>query len=179
MAQCFTEEERKLRKKIARQTTVKDCYVCKKTAASTGAPLLSCAKCRAVRYCSSSCQKAHWKVHKHECREMKGKKAKPKLNHYQKECQSALVDALQCQRRGDRAGEGMAYCNLGIAYQRLGQFERAVEFHSKDLAIALEVGDRAGEGVTYGNLSTAYKALGQLERAAEFRGKYLAMQSSH
>merc|ERR1740115_627868 len=145
-------KERKLRKKIARQTTVKDSYVCKKTAASTGAPLLSCAKCRAVRYCSSACQKAHWKVHKHECREMKEKKAaKPKLNDYQKECQRALVDALQCQRRGDRAGEGRAYCTLGNAYHDLGQFERAVEFHSKDLAIALEVGDRAGEGMAYCN----------------------------
>ena len=129
---------------------------------------------------SSACQKAHWKVHKHECREMKEKKAaKPKLNRYQEECQRALVDALQCQRRGDRAGEGWAYCTLGNAYLRLGQFERAVEFYSKHLVLALEVGDKAGEGRTYGNLSNAYKALGQLERAAEFRGKYLAMQSSH
>merc|ERR1712166_1699432 len=97
--------------------------------------------------------KAHWKVHKHECREMKEKKAaKPKLNHYQEECQRALVDALQCQRSGDRAGEGMAYCELGYAYNRLGQYERAVEFISKVLTIALEVEDRAEEGRAYGNL---------------------------
>ena len=117
-------------------------------------------------------------MHKHECEEMKGKKAaKPKLNlnQYQEECQRALVDALQCQRRGDRAGEGRAYCNLGCAYKSLGQFERAVEFHSKHLAIALEVGNRAGEGAAYGNLGNAYDSLGQFERAVEFHSKDLAI----
>ena len=55
-------------------------------------------------------------MHKHECREMEGNKtAKPKLNRYQEECQRALVDALQCERSGDRAGEGRAYGNLGNA----------------------------------------------------------------
>jgi tetratricopeptide (TPR) repeat protein len=108
---------------------------------------------------------------------MKEKKAaKPKLNRYQEECQRALVDALQCQRRGDRAGEGRAYLSLGNAYYKLGQFGRAVEFHSKDLAIALEVGDKAGEGRAYGNLSNTYKALGQLERAVEFKVKYFAIK---
>ena len=113
-------------------------------------------------------------MHKHECREMEGKKAaKPKLNRYQEECQRALVDALQCERSGDRAGEGRAYCNLGNAYISLGQFERAVEFHRKHLAIALEVGDRAGEGRAYGNLGNAYESLGQFERAVEFYSKDL------
>jgi tetratricopeptide (TPR) repeat protein len=103
---------------------------------------------------------------------MEGKKAaEPKLNRYQEECQRALLDALQCERSGDRAGEGRAYCNLGIAYDCLGQSERAVELHSKGLAIALEVGDRAGEGRTYCNLGNAYESLGQSEQAAEFRSK--------
>ena len=57
-----------------------------------------------------------------------------------------LVIALEV---GDRAGEGLAYGNLGCAYHSLGQFEKAVEYHSKHLAIALEVGDRAGVGIAY------------------------------
>ena len=60
---------------------------------------------------------------------------------------------------------GRAYRNLGWAYYSLGQFNRAAEFHSKHLAIALEVGDRAGEGTVYGNLGDSYNRLGQFSRA--------------
>jgi hypothetical protein len=34
----------------------------------------------------------------------------------------------------------MAYGNLGIAFKSLGQFEKAVEYHNKCLAIAKEKG---------------------------------------
>ncbi len=47
---------------------------------------------------------------------------------------------------GDRAGEGAAYGNLGIAYQSLGDYVKAIEYHAQKLTIAKEVGDRAGEG---------------------------------
>ena len=58
---------------------------------------------------------------------------------------------------GDRAGEGRAYCNLGIAYDSLGNFKQAIDYHILDLTIAKEVGDRAGEGRAYGNLGNAYR----------------------
>ncbi len=41
---------------------------------------------------------------------------------------------------GDRAGEGAAYANLGIAYQSHGDYAKAIEYHTQDLAIAKEVG---------------------------------------
>jgi hypothetical protein len=50
-------------------------------------------------------------------------------------------------RLGTEHGEGRAYANLGNSYDNLGQHERAVEFHSKRLAIAFEVGGRAGENL--------------------------------
>ena len=78
---------------------------------------------------------------------------------------------------GDREGEGRAYDNLGIVYLKLGQFERAVEFQSKYLAISLEVGDSAGEVKAYGILGAAYIKLGQLERGAEFLRKPKVMSS--
>ena len=55
---------------------------------------------------------------------------------------------------GDRAGEGMAYGCLGIAYDSQGDFSKVIEHHAQDLAITKEVGDRAGEGRTQGNLGT-------------------------
>ena len=32
------------------------------------ARLLTCSRCRRVKYCTSACQKADWKDHKAECR---------------------------------------------------------------------------------------------------------------
>ena len=49
---------------------------------------------------------------------------------------------------GDRAGEGRSLwksrCN---AYQSLGDYQKAIEYHEKHLKIAKEIGDRAGEGL--------------------------------
>jgi hypothetical protein len=52
---------------------------------------------------------------------------------------------------GDRAGEGKTYGNLGNAYQWLGDFSKANEYHMQKLDIAKEVGDRAGESQAYGS----------------------------
>ena len=51
---------------------------------------------------------------------------------------------------GDRAGEGAAYGNLGIASESLADYQKAIECHEKLLKIAIEIGDRAGEGAAYG-----------------------------
>ena len=167
---CYTKEERKLRKQVAKDTTVKACAVCSKTRITTGKKLLSCAGCMGVRYCSEACQLKDWPAHKEVCggsavAKQNKKKKKKQLFDQQQECQKWQVAALRCQKNGDRAGEGRAYCHLGIAYRRLGHFAKAVEFHEKDLAIAREVGDRKGEGVAYGNLGNAYKSLGQFAKA--------------
>ena len=47
------------------------------------------------------------------------------------------------------------YSTLGNAYQKLGSFSKAIEYHTQRLAIAKEVGDRAGEGRAYANLGSA------------------------
>lgn len=51
----------------------------------------------------------------------------------------------------DRSGEGCAYGNLDIAYQK------AIEYHQLDLKITKEVGDRSGEGSAYDDLGNAYQ----------------------
>ena len=74
---------------------------------------------------------------------------------------------------GDRAGEGAAYGSLGIAYNLLGDYQKAIEYHEKDLKIAKEIGDRAGEGGAYGNLGIAYRSLGDYQKAIEYHEKHL------
>mgnify|MGYP002777061927 CR=1 FL=1 len=65
----------------------------------------------------------------------------------------------------DRRGEGIALGSLGIAYDSLGQYERAINYHQQYLTIVREIGDRHGEGYGLGNLGNAYYSLGQYERA--------------
>ena len=76
---------------------------------------------------------------------------------------------------GDRAGEGQAYGNLGVAYDSLGDFRRPmpIAYHEKDLKIAIEIGDRAGEGGAYGNLGIANRSLGDFRKAIEYHEKEL------
>ena len=74
---------------------------------------------------------------------------------------------------GDKAGEGRAYGNLGIAYRSLGDFHKAIEYHECDLQIAKEVGDKAGEGRAYGNLGNAYNSLGDFHKAIEYHERGL------
>ncbi|XP_044168980.1 tetratricopeptide repeat protein 28-like [Acropora millepora] len=74
---------------------------------------------------------------------------------------------------GDRAGEGRASANMGIAYRSLGDFRKAIEYHEKDLKIAIEIGDRAGEGGAYGNLGNAYFSLGDFRKAIKYHEKDL------
>ena len=79
------------------------------------------------------------------------------------------------QKLGNRYDEGAHLGNLGIAYAKLGQVERAIEFHEQALAIAREIGDRRGEGAHLGNLGLAYSNLGQVERAIEYYEQALAI----
>ncbi len=74
---------------------------------------------------------------------------------------STTRSAWRLQRRW----EGRAYGSLGNAYQSLGDFSKAIEYHTHCLAIAKEVGDRAGEGAAYGNLGNAYQSLGDFSKA--------------
>ena len=62
---------------------------------------------------------------------------------------------------------------LGNAYQSLGGYAKAIEYHTQWLAIAKEVGDRAGEGGAYGNLGNAYGSQGDFAKAIEYHTQCL------
>ena len=77
---------------------------------------------------------------------------------------------LEAKQNNSRFEEGRAYCNLGNAYDSLGDFQRAIEYHEKDLSIAKDVGDWVGEGQAYYNLGISYLNLDSLnESLAHFR----------
>ena len=76
---------------------------------------------------------------------------------------------------GDVSGESSCYTNLGYAYQSLGNFSKAIEYHEKALEIFKEIGGISGESKCYMNLGIAYRSLGDFKRAIEFYEKSLEL----
>ena len=63
---------------------------------------------------------------------------------------------------------GASLTSLGIAYDSLGQSERAIDFFQQSLDIKKEIGDIQGESNSLNNLGNACYFLGQYERAIAF-----------
>ncbi|BAY16432.1 hypothetical protein NIES21_22600 [Anabaenopsis circularis NIES-21] len=61
-----------------------------------------------------------------------------------------------------------ALTSLGNAYNSLGEYQRAIEFHQQCLEISREIGDRNGVGSSLNNLGNAYNSLGEYQRAIDF-----------
>jgi tetratricopeptide (TPR) repeat protein len=85
----------------------------------------------------------------------------------------AALDAAR--QLNDRAAEGRHLGNLGLAYDSLGDYRRAIEHHEHQLAITREIGDRRGEANALGNLGIAYDATGDYHRAIEYHEQRLAI----
>ena len=62
---------------------------------------------------------------------------------------------------------------VGIAFSKLGQHNKAIEFYTKSLHIFRELGDRAGEGNALGNLGIVFTRIGQYNKAIEVHTKHL------
>ena len=87
-----------------------------------------------------------------------------------------LEIALTASRRlNDSLNEGVALSNMGNAYHRLGNIERAIQFYEQGLVIERDLGDRRGEATSLGCLGIAYASLGETERAIQFHEQYLTI----
>ena len=76
---------------------------------------------------------------------------------------------------GDRQDEGATLGNMGIAYDSLGDYEKAIVFHNQSLAIERELRNRLGEAQSLGNLGNVYDSLGKYEKAIVFHNQSLAI----
>ncbi len=87
---------------------------------------------------------------------------------------------LICQREAaritkDRKSEGNALGNLGVAYLKLGEPRKAIEFCEQVLVIEREIGDRRCEGSTLGNLGIAYFSLSEPLKAIQCHAQQLVI----
>jgi tetratricopeptide (TPR) repeat protein len=71
--------------------------------------------------------------------------------------------------------EAVCYSNIGRAYKQLGQYQKALEYHEKALAINKEIGDRNGEAAGYNNIGTIYYSIGQNQKALEYHEKLFGL----
>ena len=76
-------------------------------------------------------------------------------------------------KKGNISGKVACYGNLGMSYESLGDYRRAIEYHEKALKICEEIEDIAGESRCYINLGSAYDGLGDYRRAIEYQEKAL------
>jgi tetratricopeptide (TPR) repeat protein len=65
--------------------------------------------------------------------------------------------------------------NLGLAYRRLGEYHKAIDYHQQQLKIDREIGDRHGSGVAMGSLGLNYFSLGDYKRAIDYYEQYLTI----
>jgi Tfp pilus assembly protein PilF/DNA polymerase III delta prime subunit len=87
-----------------------------------------------------------------------------------------LEAAFRATRRlKDRVAEGRHLNSLGVAYQDMGEVQRAIEFYERGLTTAREVGDQRAEGSALGNMASAYEALGEIRQAIRFNEERLAL----
>jgi tetratricopeptide (TPR) repeat protein len=82
---------------------------------------------------------------------------------------SWLTAALSAARKlHERSTEGVHLGNLGLAYARLGDARKAINFYEQQLKITREIDNRRGEGNALGNLGQAYARLGDARKAIEY-----------
>ncbi|MDA0267813.1 MAG: tetratricopeptide repeat protein, partial [Cyanobacteria bacterium] len=87
-----------------------------------------------------------------------------------------LVTAWQTHPPSAREAQsqfGEALNRLGLAYQSLGEYQRAIDFQQQSLEISREIGDRKGEANSLNNLAIAYHYLGKYQRAIDFQQQSL------
>jgi tetratricopeptide (TPR) repeat protein len=95
------------------------------------------------------------------------------IGYYERALQSALDHR-------DETGEATLNNNMGVAYQGLGEYSKAIKFYEKDLSIILKLypnGNHPDIAASYNNLGSTYNLLGEYSKAIEFFEKSLKITS--
>ena len=72
---------------------------------------------------------------------------------------------------------GTTLNNISQIYDARGDYDRALSYLEKSLAIREQIGDKSGMGATLNNISTAYHAKGDTNRALSYLEKSLAISA--
>ena len=99
--------------------------------------------------------------------------------HYRKTLEYTLKAETITNEIKDIETEALLCCEiLGIAYLRLGEYDKAITYYEKGLEISSAIGDRSGIASDNGNLANAYLSLGEYEKAITYSEKGLEISSA-
>jgi tetratricopeptide (TPR) repeat protein len=65
--------------------------------------------------------------------------------------------------------------SLGNAYDSLGEYQQAIDYHQQHLTISREIGSRQWEAISLGNLGNPYRSLGQYHQAINYHQQSLTL----
>lgn len=80
-----------------------------------------------------------------------------------------------CNACGDETSAGHVNYRLGLAYQKLGEQEKALAFHSQYYDISVKLEDKTGEGIACCALAEAHQDLGNVDDAIKNLEAYLEL----
>ena len=89
----------------------------------------------------------------------------------------ALLDKCleACKACGDETSAGHVNYRLGLAYQKLGEQEKALAFHRQYHDISVKLEDKTGEGIACCALAEAHQDLGNVDEAIKNLEAYLEL----
>ena len=88
-----------------------------------------------------------------------------------------LITALNvAQDLGNKHFQEVHLGNLGIVYNALGDYQKAIQLHKDALMIAHEIGNRWGEGSAHNSIGSAYKNLGDAKKAIQHHDESLKIR---
>ena len=76
----------------------------------------------------------------------------------------------------NKVGMGNSLNNIGWAYKNKGDYDNALDYFCRSLAIDDDFGDKRGMGLSRGNIGNAYYLKGDYEKAEEFLEKSLSIE---
>jgi CHAT domain-containing protein/Leucine-rich repeat (LRR) protein len=77
---------------------------------------------------------------------------------------------------GDRGGEATTLNNIGLAYNDLGEQEKAREYFNQALTLFRAIGDRTREATTLTNIGLIYNNLGNQQQALDYYNQALNLR---
>jgi tetratricopeptide (TPR) repeat protein len=89
-----------------------------------------------------------------------------------------LAGAAAFARLENKKNEGLMYNNIGLIYSARGEYDAALQWYQKSVAIQETLGDRAGLATSYNNIGLIYKARGDYEAALQWYQKSVAIKET-
>ena len=85
--------------------------------------------------------------------------------------------AFGCRRAGKVRDEGRAYYSIGVLYDNIKKYKKAIEYYDKFLKVCKSISDNHGEALAYNCIGVDYQLMG--EKDSTFISKAIDYHSLH